>query len=56
VEKNTLILSDDPVAADARGAALFGHHPGDIGFIRLGEKRGLGSSNMETLDYKRVVL
>jgi uncharacterized protein (DUF362 family) len=56
VKKNTLILSDDPVAADARAALLFGKRPGDLGFVRLGEKRGLGTSDFQSLDLKRVSL
>lgn len=39
---NRLILSNDPVAADARAASLFGYAPDDIGFIRLGKKWQLG--------------
>ena len=39
---NRLILSNDPVAADARAARLFGYAPDDIGFIRLGKKWQLG--------------
>jgi uncharacterized protein (DUF362 family) len=56
VKKNTLILSDDPVAADARAALLFGKKPGDLGFVRLGEKWGLGTSDFQSLDLKRVSL
>ena len=55
-KKNTLILSDDPVAADARAALLFGKKPGDLGFVRLGEKWGLGTSDFGSLDLKRVSL
>ena len=39
---NRLILSNDPVAADSRAATLFDTGPGDVGFIRLGKKWGLG--------------
>jgi len=54
--KNTLILSDDPVAADARASMLFGHRPEDIGFIRLGQKQGLGTYDLKSLDQKKVTL
>jgi uncharacterized protein (DUF362 family) len=54
--KNSLILSDDPVAADARAALLFGMKPGDLGFVKLGQKWGLGSSDFQSLDLKRVSL
>lgn len=54
--KNTLILSDDPVAADARASMLFGHRPQDIGFISLGQKWGLGTYHLEELDQKKVMI
>jgi uncharacterized protein (DUF362 family) len=55
-EKNTLILSNDPVAADAKAALLFGHKPKDIGFIRLAQKQGLGSYDFQNLNYQKVTL
>lgn len=54
--KNTLILSDDPVAADAKGALLLARQPEQIGFIRLGQKGGLGTYDFEKLDQQRIVL
>jgi uncharacterized protein (DUF362 family) len=54
--KNTLILSNDPVAADARASLLFGHKPEDIGFIRLAQKQGLGSSDFKQLHFQQVTL
>jgi uncharacterized protein (DUF362 family) len=54
--KNTLILSEDPVAADAVATKLFGLKPEKIGFIRLGQKRGLGTYDLDKLNKKRVVL
>jgi uncharacterized protein (DUF362 family) len=54
--KNTLILSDDPVAADALAAKLFDRRPEQIGFIRLGQKRDLGTYDLQQLDQKKVVL
>ena len=53
---NTLILSDDPVAADARAALLFDRRPEDIGSIRLGQKWKLGTTDLEQLDQRKVVL
>jgi len=55
-QKNTLILSDDPVAADARAALLFDRKPKDIGFIRLGQKWELGTYDFDKLDQRKVVL
>ena len=54
VTKNTLILSNDPVAADAAGALLFGRRPEEIGFIRLAQKQGLGTYDAVRLEQKKV--
>ena len=53
-KRNTLILSDDPVAADAKAAMLFGKTPMDIGFIRLGQKWGLGTYDFQRLVQKKI--
>jgi uncharacterized protein (DUF362 family) len=54
--KNTLILGNDPVAVDARAAGLFDYQPNEIGFIRLGQKWGLGSYDPQGLTQKKVAL
>jgi uncharacterized protein (DUF362 family) len=54
--KNTLILSDDPVAADAMGAHLFDRQPEQIGFIKLAHKWGLGTYDLHKLALKKVTL
>jgi len=54
--KDTLILSDDQVAADALAAGLFGIKAEDLGFIKLGERWGLGTSDLRQLNRKKVVL
>ena len=54
--KNTLILSDDPVAADARATLLFNRKPKNIGFIRMAQEQGLGTYDFEQLNAKKVVL
>jgi uncharacterized protein (DUF362 family) len=56
VVKDTLILSDDQVAADALAAGLFGIKAEDLGFISLGERWGLGTSDLRQLNRKKVVL
>ena len=53
-QKNTLILSDDPVAADGKAALLFGRKPQNIGYIRLATKRGLGTHDLSKLRQKKV--
>lgn len=55
-EKNTLILSNDPVAADAKAALLFNRTPKHLGFIRLAQEQGLGTYDLQKLDQKKVVL
>jgi uncharacterized protein (DUF362 family) len=52
--KNTLILSNDPVAADGAGAMLFGRKPEEIGFIRLAQKQGLGTYDPAKVDQRQV--
>ncbi len=54
--KNTLILSNDQVAADALATGLFGHRPEEMGFIRLAKRSGLGTDDFNLLDQKRVVI
>ena len=54
--KNTLILSDDPVAADAKAAWIFDRKPESLGFIRLAQKQGLGTYDFEKLDQKKVTV
>jgi len=44
---NRLILSNDPVAADARAARLFDLEPDRVGFIKLGRQQGMGMSDTE---------
>jgi uncharacterized protein (DUF362 family) len=56
VTKNTLILSNDPVAADALAAGLFNRRPEQIGFIRLAQTRDLGTYDLKLLDQQKVVL
>ncbi len=55
-QKDTLILSNDPVAADARAALFFDRKPEQIGFIKLGQKWGLGTYEFQKLVQKKVVL
>jgi uncharacterized protein (DUF362 family) len=51
---NRMILSNDPVAADATAAGLFGKNPLDVGFIKIAEERGFGTSDMEKLTRLQV--
>ena len=56
VTKNTLILSDDPVAADAKASLLLGRRPQNIGYIRLAKKWGLGTDNFSELTQRQVFI
>ncbi|NIS60353.1 MAG: DUF362 domain-containing protein [Proteobacteria bacterium] len=53
-EKNTLILSNDQVAADAKASSLFGKRRKDTRFIRLAQKWGLGTDDFSKLLQKQV--
>ena len=53
-QKNTLILSDDPVAADGKAALLFGKKPKNIGHVQLAKERGLGTYDFSKLLQKKV--
>ena len=55
-DKNTLILSNDPVAGDARAAMLFNRQPEKLGFIRLAQTQGLGTFDFQTLAQQKVTL
>ncbi len=52
--KNTLILSDDQVAADGKAALLFGKRPAELGFVKIGRKWGLGTYDFKELEQKKV--
>ncbi|MDY6954994.1 MAG: DUF362 domain-containing protein [Thermodesulfobacteriota bacterium] len=54
--KNTLILSNDQVAADARACGLFGYAPEEIGFVRLGQKWGLGTYDPQKVSTQKVMV
>ena len=54
--KNTLILSNDPVAGDARAAMLFNRKPEKLGFIRMAQDQGLGTFDFENMAQQKVLL
>ena len=53
---NRLILSNDPVAADAKAALLFDYRPEEIGHIKLANKWGLGTIDFNTMTDKKVAI
>lgn len=44
---NRVIAGRDPVLVDACAAMLIAYDPGDINYIGLAEKLGVGSANLE---------
>ena len=50
----TLIVSTDPVAADAFGATLLGRKPTDLPFIAKAESVGAGTADYRSLDFKEI--
>jgi uncharacterized protein (DUF362 family) len=55
-QANTIIASVDPVAADARAAALFDIDPQDIGYLVLGSQMGIGTLEVESSEVKEVAI
>jgi uncharacterized protein (DUF362 family) len=51
---DTVIVGVDQVAVDAFGATLFGMKGNDLGWVRLGHARGLGSMDLNKLRIKRI--
>lgn len=50
----SLVVSTDPVAADAAAAMLFGAAPADIGYIRLAAEMNLGRMDLSGLSIDRI--
>jgi uncharacterized protein (DUF362 family) len=51
---DTLIVSGDPVAADAVGAGLLGRRPSDLPFIAKAQAAGAGTADYRSLELKEV--
>lgn len=56
VEMKYQILSGDIVATDTAAAKVFGIDPKDVKHIMLAEEMGLGTTNLEKLNIKRISL
>lgn len=54
--RDTLILSDDPVAADGRAAGLFDLDAASVGAVQLAAQQGLGTAAGTTLNTHKVTL
>lgn len=53
---DTVIVGTDQVAIDSLGATLFGMKGSDLGYVRIADKRGLGTMDISKLRIKRVSL
>ena len=51
---DTVIAGVDQVAVDSFGATLFGMKGSDLGYVRLGEKSGLGTMDLSKLRIRRI--
>ncbi len=49
-----IIVSTDPVAADAYGATLFSMQPMDVGYIRESHEQGLGEINFRLKGFEEI--
>lgn len=56
VKMKALIVSKDPVAADAAAAKMFGMEPSDIGYIQKAANMGVGKMDLSSLNIKRIKL
>lgn len=54
VKMECLIVSPDPVAADAAASKLLGHQPNDIRYIPIAASLGIGSMDLEKLNIQRI--
>ncbi len=54
--RNTLVLGNDQVAADAKASMLFGLSPEKVGHILLAQERGIGTYDLQQLDQRQVIL
>lgn len=51
---DTVIVGIDQVAVDSYGATLFGMQGSELGYVRLGDKRGLGRMDLSKLRIKKM--
>ncbi len=51
---DTVIAGVDQVAVDSFGATLFGMKGSDLGYVRLGDKSGLGTMDLSKLRIRRI--
>ncbi|MCC5931219.1 MAG: DUF362 domain-containing protein [Cyclobacteriaceae bacterium] len=54
VVSKSLIISPDPVAADAAAAKIFGMEPHEVGHIRIADELGVGTMDLSKLNIHRI--
>ncbi len=55
-QAKTVIAGTDPVLADAYAATLFNVDPRDIGYIKIGEEKKLGTLNIAAANIKKLTV
>ena len=55
-QTDTVIASADPIAADARAAALFDVSPTDLSYLSIGAEMGLGTLDLQSLSPVEVTV
>ena len=53
---NTVIAGTDQVAIDTMGAMLFGMEGRDLGYVKIGDRVGLGTMDLSRLNIKKITL
>jgi len=51
---DTVIIGKDQVAVDSYGATLFGMKGSDLGYVRVGDKLGLGKMDLTKMRIKKI--
>jgi uncharacterized protein (DUF362 family) len=51
---DTVVVGFDPVAIDSYGATLFGMKGSDLGYVRIGDKIGLGKMDLNKMRIKKI--
>jgi uncharacterized protein (DUF362 family) len=51
---DTVIVGVDQVAIDSFGATLFGMKGSDLGYVKIADKRGIGTMDISKLKIKRI--
>jgi len=51
---DTVVVGTDQVAIDSFGATLFGLKGGDLGYVRIGEQRGLGIMDLSKVNIRKI--